>query len=304
MLTYGSELLKRTVTASFWQAVFGTPTPYDGLFWQRETDQETERYAYLGAPDMPSEWVGDRTFKALPEQGTSLKNTFWDSSIAVDKRHVEFEQLDSVASASRQLGAKAMAHRHKLLSTLAANGSTATTTVDRQAFFDTDHTDPGASYTTSQDNDLTAAAATNTQPTQLEAAAALRSCFDALLGYKDGAGDPLAVSLDPSNIVVVVPPVYFSVFNHVLTADSLTGPVGNDLQGRFTLRVDQFSSSAAAFHFYYTGSVHRAYILQVKSGIRLVDSIDPSSGNYLYSAFWVGQVGYGEWRTAILFTFT
>ena len=304
MLTSGSALLQKTVIDSFWQGAWDSPTPFDGLYAAYESTQETDTRAYLGEPDMPTEWSGGRNFKVLPEHSTTLKNVYWDTSIAIDKKHVRFEQLAEVSGAVRDLGRKAMEHKHKLVSALSVGGSTSTATMDGQNFFDTDHKDPGAVYQTNQDNDLTSAIVSATAPTELEFAAALRGCFNSILSRKDGAGDPIGVRLAPENFRVVVPPTFWSAANRVQTQSQLTGPVGNDMQGKFQLEVDQYSTFTAAFTFYYTGSPKRPFILQSNGGIELNDYIDSVDGNYRYSASWVGQVGYGEWRTAILHTFT
>lgn len=302
-LTYGSELQKKTAAESFWNAAFAVPTPYDGLFFSKPSTQKTETYTHLGAAPMPQEWVGDREFKKVPEQNFDLTNIPFDSSVRVDKELVKYQQWDEIGKLIGNLGTKAMAHKHKKLSALADVGD-ATVCIDGQFFFDDDHTDPGAAYQTANDNDLTAAAATGTQPTDLEMAAAIRSCFDAMVGFKDDQGDPIGYDFNPANWIVMVPPAYRSVALQVQNNNQLTGPIGNDLQGTFTVRLDQFATSVSEFHFYYIGGQHKPYILQETGGIEFTDSIDRTSGDYLYSASWWGQTGYGEYRTGILFTFS
>jgi len=299
MLTYGSELQKATAVQSFWNQYFEIMDVFDGLVYTRTSTQKTDTYTRLGAAPMPEEWVGDRNAKSVPEYSFDIVNKPWDATVPVDKELIKYQQWDEVGGLVGNLGYKAGMHKVSKLTALLAGGNAAVCD-DGQFFFDTDHADPGAAYTTAQDNDLTAAAT----PTDLQMATAIRACFDAVYGFKDDQGDPIAVNDTPANWVVMVPPSMRAIAMQVLTSSALTGPVGNDLQGTFTVRTNQFMTTAKEFFFFYAGSVHKPLILQESGGLELTDDIDPKNGNYNYSATWWGETGYGQWRTAVMYLMT
>lgn len=302
MLIYGSELLQATATASFWNGYENIPAVMDDLMWRRQSTQKTETYPRLGAAPMPEAWSGDRKVKDVNEYSYSLTNAPYDASVRVDKELIKYENIPAIAPLIANLGQKTRALQTSLATALlVANG----TGDDGQNFFDTDHADPGAVYTTSQDNDLTGAAATGTQPTDLEFRTAVAACFDSLWSRKDDRGDPhIPQDENPANFIALVPPAYRTVAQQVARSDTLTGPVANDLQNTFTVRTNPFQASGAIFYFFYTGSAHKPVLLQETGNIEMTDDIDPHNGDTIYSATWWGAVGYGQWRTGVLYTFT
>src|SRR5574340_1782155 len=273
MLTYGSELLKKTATQSFWNSYANYPDPFAGLVYERPSTQETDVYARLGAAPMPRVWNGAKVAKPTNEYSYSVTNYPYEASVPVDKKLIKFQQWDEIGSLIGNLGAKTRAHRTKLLSDALMAGF-ATVCEDGQYFIDDDHTDPGGYYTTNQDNALTSAAATGTQPTDLEMATGIRACFDAMYGFKDDQGDPMVPDNDdPASFVVMVPPAYRSVSLRVQLADALTGPVGNDLKGRFVTRVNPFLTDVDRFYFLYAGSNHKPLITQLVQDVEIDDNM-------------------------------
>jgi phage major head subunit gpT-like protein len=309
-LTYGSALLQKTVERSFWNMFNAYADPFEGLVFERTSTQKTDTYARLGAAPFPELWVGDKKKRDVNEYSTTLQNRWYESTVPVDKDLVLFDQIDEVATLASNLGMKAQALRISLHSTDLNNGAAATGD-DGQFFFDTDHADPGAIYTTSQDNDLTADVTSHTAITDLEMATAIRAMVDALYGFKDDRGDPFAVPSDgPADFVVMVPCNQSrSIAERVLRADTLTGPLGNDLRGTFTVRKNPFLTSLTAtpgvpIFLLYAGSAHKPMIRQTAQEVRLTDYEDPDTGAVVYSATWCGRTGYGQWRTAIRYEFT
>ncbi len=303
-LTQGSELLKATAVESFWNQHYGFEDPFEGLVYRRDSTQETDTYARLGSAPMPTQFAGDRNPKVANEYTYDVKNVPWDASVKVGKKTIKYQQWDEVGNLVGNLGMKARGHFIDKLTDQLELGFTVVGD-DGQFFFDTDHAETGAEYTTNQDNDLTAAAATGTQPTDLELATAIRSCFDALYGFLDDRGHP-AIALDdnPANWICMVPTEYRSVARRVQTADSLTGPVANDLRGTFTVRVNRFLANADRFFFFYAGSAHKPLILQTSGSLMLSDYKDPDSDDVVYSATWWGETAFGQWRTAVGYIFT
>lgn len=305
-LVYGSELQKKNAERSFWNGYYSIPDPWEGLVFETESTQKTGTYAWLGAAPMPVEWVGDRKPKDANEYSYDVTDKNWDATISVDKDLIEYEQWDEVGRLVANLGMKVRAHRSKRLSTILEAGFS-TVCEDGQYYFDTDHLDAGAEYTTTQDNDLTSAAATGTQPTAAEAATGIRSCFNAVYGFKDDRGDPMCPNEEignPANFIVMVPSAYLTVFRQVLVANTLSAAGDNDLKGTFTLRHNPFLTSSAIFYFFYRHPTHKPFGTRIKRGTMLEDNINSKSGNTDYSGGWKGECFYGQWRTAIGYTYT
>jgi hypothetical protein len=306
-LTSGSELLKKTAEQSFWNSYYAIPNPFEGLVWMKESTQITDTYARLGAAPMPQAFNGDRDAKVSNEYTYSITNEPFDSTVKIDKKLVKYEQWGEVANLIANQGSKARDHKTKLLSTLLEAG-VSTVCEDGQFYFDDDHANAGAEYTTSQDNDLTSNITTVATPTDIEFATAVRGMQDAFFTFKDDRGDPTVPATDDaSTFVLMVPPTYRSIARRVLLADALTGPVGNDLRGTYTLRVNPFltaPSATGAIYMFNAASNHKPLICQQTGGIERRTEEESKSGDFLHSATWWGQVDYGQWRSAVSHVFT
>src|SRR5439155_12850100 len=149
-LTYGSELLQKTATQSFWNGFYGYPDPFANIVFRRPSTQLKDIYTRLGSAPMPKAWEGEKDAKVANEYSYEVTNQPFEGSVKIDKKLIKFQQWDEVSNLVSNLGAKARAHQAFLLSG-AINVGDATLCEDKQFYFDTDHSDPGAEYTTSQD---------------------------------------------------------------------------------------------------------------------------------------------------------
>jgi len=311
MYTSASALLLKTAMQSFWNTYYTIADPFDGLVDVQQSTQETETRAFLGAAPMPEEWISDDNVKAANEYSYTAKNKAWKGGVRIPKNLIKFQQWDEIGRHVANLGEKARAHRTKKLSEMLNTGTVATG-ADDDPFFDTAHEWEGAEYTTAQNNDLTSVAADADFPTDLEFAAALRGMFDAFWSFKDDRGDPMTPNSDsPENFICMVPPKYRSIALRVMRADSLTGPLGSDLKGLFTVRVNPFltaPTTTGKFYLCYSGSNHKPLILQEAGGLQFGDNLQGeeyrSRGSAVFDASWWGETIYGNYVTAVLHTFT
>ncbi len=300
MATNASELLQKTAVQSFWNSYWSIPDPFADLVYVRESDQLTDTYTRLGAAPMPVEFSGDRQAKMSNEYTFTGTNVPYDSTVVIDKDLVKYQQWDEVSTLVSNQGEKARAHKTSLLTSLLEGGAT-TVGDDAQFFFDTDHKDPGAVYTTNQDNDLTSTAATGTVPTDLEARREIRRMFDAFYGFKDDRGDPQVPSdrIDAENFVLMIPPEFLTVIRQIEVSDTVTGPLANDLKGTFSYRVNPFLTGGNQMFMFYAGSSHKPLIVQQTGSLETRVHEDPHSGNFNHSATWWGVAIYGQWRTVV-----
>ena len=308
MHTEAIELLKNTWKQSCWNTHYSIPDPFDGLYAVESSNQKTETRARFGATPFPEEWRGDREGKPLNEYTRDTTNVPYDATVEFGKETIEYlgQNAGEVGRAMANQAMKARMHKAKLASALLEAGFSATCD-DGQYFFDTDHAYSGASYTTSQDNDLTSAAATGTSPTAAEAAVGLRACFNKFYTIKDDQGDPMVPAGqvgNPSDFIVMVPGAFQTAFRQVLVADTLSAAGDNDLKGTFTLRVNPFLTSGAVFYMFYAASAWKPIIVQQKSDVTPYSWYDDNSGSFYSSYSWWGAVDYGAWQTAIGYTYT
>lgn len=306
MLTTGDQLLRDTARAAFWQGFAAIPSIFDGIVSVEPSNADQETYAWLGYAAPVREMGGSRIKQGIPQVTYSIVNKKWEATVAFDYLVRKFGKNNVVAKNVQQMGQKAREHRDKLLTTVLVAG-VSTNCYDGQYFFDTDHSEVGALYTTSQDNDKTSAAASGTQPTDLEFASSMRTAQSSLFGYKDGAGDPFWPG-DAPQFVAMVPPVYRAVALSVANNDQLTGPISNDLKGTFTVRVNPWMTAADQYFVFNTSHIQKALILQVAEEVSIEDDLGGDSEyntkDVSFGSFGVYNAGYGQWRCALSHIFS
>ena len=175
-----------------------------------DSNQESETYAWLGMAPAMREWIGGRDAKGLRENGITIKNKTFEGTLEVLLDEIRRDKTGQVMLRVSELARRTNSHWAALLSSLIIAAESALC-YDGQYFFDTDHSE-GDSGT--QDNDLTGAAATNTQPTAAEAEAALLACVAAILGFKDDQGEPM--NEDAQVFRVLIPAVFLPPFASVI----------------------------------------------------------------------------------------
>lgn len=308
-LTTGLESIRATARASFWTSFENYPSIMDGIIFRTTSDSDQETYPWLAYAPGVREMTGSRLKRSVPELSWAIKNKKFENTVILQYELLRFNKVGTVAALMANLGAKARAYPDKLASALinAGNGALC---YDGQYFFDTDHSDPGAAYTTSQSNSLTSDATNHLTPTDLEMAAAIRGGYSAMLGFVDGDGDPVMMDAN-STITVMVPPSYAAMAQRVSVVDQLTGPVGNDLKGRFRVVVNPWlpaPSTTAAFYMFNDSGARKALIYQVADDIRLEDDMGQQNEfdtkDASFGTFGFYNVGYGDWRYAVRHIFT
>lgn len=309
-LTHSDALIRETARAAFWQNYESWPSIFDGLVQRISSNADQETYPWLGYAPKMQEMVGTKVAKPVPAYDYTIKNKKFEATVAIDYETRKYGKLGAVQAMVGNLGQKARMFTQSLLSDLQMAGIS-TNCYDGQYFFDTDHTDPGARYTTSQLNFATVNAADSTAPTDLEFATAIRTMMGQLYSVKDNEGDPVMPN-PGAKFILMCPPSFYPVAQKVLVSDSLTGPIGNDLKSTYEIRVNPWitvpSSSHGYIFLYNPYGVRKPYILQVAEDIVLEDNIgmenDFMTKDVYFSAFGYMNVGYGDWRYAACYDFT
>lgn len=91
-----------------------------------DSDQESETYKWLGMVPAMREWIGGRQAKGFRENGMTITNKTWESTLEILVDWIRRDKTGQIAIRIAELATRASEHDAKLLSTLIANGTGAT----------------------------------------------------------------------------------------------------------------------------------------------------------------------------------
>lgn len=314
MLTHDQQMLRDTARAAFWGGWEGSSTFTDTLAMRKNSTSDQETYVGFGHVPGVREMRGGRQPQSVPAYNFTIVNKQWESSVPVSYMTWKYNKNNDVPDLLSGMGSKAREYPQEL-ATGVLNDNTATGGYDNLALFHTSHVDPSAPYTTAQDNalttNITAPDLANGGPTDLEFAAAVRAMISKLYGYKDGFGTPWWVGQN-MNVVVMVPTDYLEICRRVMTADSLTGALGNDLKGQFTMLVNPYLTAPTSTHGYFyainASSKYRPVIHQVVEDVSIDDDMGGDNNfntkDVTFGTFAIYNAGPGQWRTIVREDFT
>jgi len=272
-----------------------------------ESNQESETYKWLGMAPTMREWIGGRQAKGFRENGITIVNKTYESTLEVLVDEIRRDKTGQVMLRVAEQARRANAHWASLLTTLIVAGG-ATACYDGQNFFSGNHSE-GDSGT--QDNDLTGAAATGTQPTAAEAEAAIMACVAAILGFKDDVGEPM--NEGASGFVIMVPTVYLPPFAAVMSNDYIAAGQSNlvkNIEGfNFSLVVNPRLTAVDTFYVFRTDGETKALIRQEEepitvSAIAEGSELEFNENKHHYGIKAIRNVGYGYWQHACRYVFT
>lgn len=281
------------------------------------SDQETERYAWLGQAPALREWIAGRNPKGLREDAFSIRNRPYEATIDILKKDLRRDKSGQAMIRIQELADRDNSHWGSLVSTLIANGG-ATACYDGQYFFDTDHSE-GSSGT--QSNDLSidiselpvATAGTTTSPSPAEFQLCIAQAIAAIVGFKDDQGEPM--NENARSFLVFVP---VSLWHVALTSIATPAQVAETQtalqglkQGGFNIgvAVDPRSSWTANFAVFRTDSAIQSFIRQEEQLSELRMKWLDSEYCFDNNAVQVGidssrAAGYGQWQNSCLVTMT
>jgi phage major head subunit gpT-like protein len=297
------EATLRDLTHKFDLGVKQSTPFYPSVCTPVQSTGADEKYAWLGGLPSVREWLGDRVFNELRASDFVLSNKLWEDSILVPKTNIDDDRMGLYDAMFENLGQRAALHPDKLLMQAIVAGES-TACHDGQFFFDTDHSwgDSGT-----QDNDLTGAAATGTQPTEAEFKAAFEACVAAMLGFKDDRGEPLNQPTvgQVNDLMVLVPVAYYAVAIKAITA-AIIGNNSNVQVWTPRIVASPFLTSGAKFYTFYTGSPLKPFVFQAREPLSRQkkghDDIETKDVKFMTQARY--NVGYLAWWNAVLYTFT
>lgn len=102
------------------------------------TTQPIQKYPWLGSVPSMREFTDERRTAGLTEYAVSIEDKVFESTIAVDRKAIEDDQLDLIRLRIRDLAYRVAQHRHQMIVDALVGGFTANS-YDGTAFFGTTH---------------------------------------------------------------------------------------------------------------------------------------------------------------------
>jgi len=266
------------------------------------TTLPVQKYTWLGTVPPMREFIDERQPSGLSAYTVSIEDKVFESSLAVDRRAIEDDQLDLIHLRIRDLALRVSAHRHQIVVQALSSGFTGTG-YDGATFFSTSHaTVQGGTY--------------SNRTTSALGASALTDAVNSMMMVPDDQGTPLGVV--PDTLVVgpklqwtalelVESPVVVYKGNASDTASPT--PYKNAMQGRLNVVVSPFLSGASDDYWFLLDTKRpiRGIILQQRSDVPVefaaLEGSNSGEAAFMRDRYFYGvrgryNVGYGLWQTA------
>lgn len=309
-----SGLSSRAIIGSFYHAL----EQNDGASWVNPlaklffSDQESETYKFLDAVPTMQEWIGGREAKSLFENGITIQNKVWESTLEIPSDWVRRDKTDQINIRIKELARRASSHYGLLLSGLIANGETGLCH-DGKAFFATDHpysvNNPYVSG--SQSNIKQWDVLTTTAPTNSEFQSATMRAVETILGMKDETGTE-PINENAKKFLVMVPSHFMNIAGAALGAEAVDGSsnviqacanlAGFEIGLAINPRLNSWTTKFAVFRA--DGDV-TPFIRQEEEGISVAAIAEGSELEFKDSVHHYGitaihNVGYGAYQLGCL----
>jgi len=266
------------------------------------TSLPSQTYAWLGATPPMREFIDERRPQGLAAYSVTIEDKVFESTLAVDRRAIEDDQLDLIRLRVRDLAARVSQHRHQIVVEALTAGATATA-YDGANFFDDAHPNPtGSAISNLSDQDLSAAS--------------LSQAISEMMTYPDDSGTPMGIAPDtlvvgPHLMWTAIELVESPVVVYKSTTATGTPPTDyrNAFLGRLRLIVSPYISGSAAEQWFLldTKRAIKGIILQQRQDVPVeFTALESQSGNesawmrdrYHYGVRARYNVGYGLWQGA------
>lgn len=265
------------------------------------TTVPAQKYAWLGGAPAMREFIDERRPGAMSAYAATIEDKVFESTIAVDRRAIEDDQLDLIKLRVRDLATRVATHRHQMLAEALAAGATALS-YDGVSVFNTAHPlASGTTYSNRTSNPLTATA--------------LAEGMTAMMAAPDDVGIPLGIVPDT---LVVGPKLAWTaielaespvvVFKGNPSDTSSSTPYLNAFHGKLRVLVTPFLTGAADDYWFLMDTKRpiKGLILQQRSDVPVeFSALEAGSGSesaFMRDRFHYGvraryNVGYGLWQT-------
>lgn len=276
-------------------------SPAERIATTIQTTLPIQKYAWLGTVPPMREFVDERRPSGLAANAVTIEDKTFESTIAVERKAIEDDQLDLIRLRIRDMAFRVSMHRHQMIVQALSDGF-AQNGYDGVSFFNTAH--PAGTGTHAN------------RTTKALDEAALAEAISTMMVVPDEHGTPLGIAPDTllvgpklqwTALELVESPVVVYKGNDSDTAPST--PYSNAFQGRLRVVVSPFLTGASDDYWFLLDTQRpiRSVILQQRSDVPVefgaLDNTSGSESAFMRDRFYYGvraryNVGYGLWQTA------
>ncbi len=273
-----AKLFKKEVM----DAANSTPTSFERIATVTKANTPSVDYGWLGQFPKMREWIGDRVLNDLIAHGYSITKKRFESTFAVDRDYILYDNLGVMKPAVREHGRAAQSHYDEITyDLLEANG----TCYDGKPFFADNHDLGGVAYSN-----------IGTEALSRESFLAKRTEMQKLKGE---GGKPLGIK--PT--LLVVPPALEETALEIVKAKEIDGTT-NIAENMAEVLVVPHLNSDTGWYLIDDSRVIKALILQKNRPITFTAMDNPTDESvFMRAEFRYGvdaehNAGYGLWQLA------
>lgn len=300
-----------------------------GLFWNRyersmnsaminsvamysPSDQELETYKSLGASPAMREWIGGRQAKGFRENGFTIENKTFESTVEVKVNDISREKYGQIRAAIADMGIAAANHPDKLMTELVLTGESALC-YDGQPFFSANHVEGNSGI---QSNDLVVDISTLpidisnlgiiTSPGVETMAALILLGVQQFYSYKNDQNEPMNQSA--KSFGIHVPTTFMASTLGAVKNSNFASQKDNTISNsglNFQVFTDPRLTWTDKFAMYVLDSESKPFIHQEEleteiSSVAEGTEYEFINDAHLYGTKRIHNVGFGDWRKALL----
>lgn len=269
----------------FNRAFDAAPSVWQQIAMRAPSGSAQNDYKWLSDFPKMRKWIGDKAIKSAEAFSYTLVNEDWETTIEVDRNHIEDDTLGIYAPQAQMAGFAAKQFPDELVFGLVNFTGKG---FDGKTFFATDHKVAGASVS----NKGTAALSVATQAAAIASYGAGRT---AMMKFKNDEGQPLNVMPN----ILLVPPALGDVANALMTSDRLDDTKANLYKGTATVVVAPWLTVDTEWYLLDTQKPVKPFIYQERKAPVFVQQDDPQTdGVFMRKKFKYGAearaaAGYG-----------
>lgn len=249
-------------------------------------------YSWLSNFPKMRRWIGAKVVKALEAFKYTVVNEDWETTVEVDRNHINDDQLGIYEPQAKMAGHSAAQLPDEIVFE-AVNKAFTTRCYDGQYFFDTDHPVGQGSVSNRSSAPLSDA-------TRDMADAGYGAARTAMRQFKDDEGRSLNITPN----VLLVGPALETTAKMLLTSAKLANDTPNPYQGTAELVVDARITSDTAWFLLDTTKPIMPFVYQERQAPVFVQQVNPDSSDvfnlrkYKFGAEARAAGGYGFWQLA------
>jgi phage major head subunit gpT-like protein len=278
----------------FLTAVKSITMPWQQVAGTLVMDRKSVDLVDLGSAPMPLEDKDRGPLQSFVERSMTIKPQNWDITVGLSYNASQDDQTGTLETKVRGAGENFQRHINKLVFTALGVGDASTYGLcyDGNEFFDSQHVDKGASYTTVQSN-------TNALVLSLDN---FQTVLNAARLFVDDQGE----TVDHNYDTLIVPPALERIGANIVgnSEDYATGNRAiNPYSGAFRLLVTPYLPSGTWLITSSKESAKPIYIaMRETPGLQdaWFDPMGPDGGMYYFKFYGRYTPFFGDWRLAVM----